>query len=277
MPHHGEPVRLIDTSTHARTTLPPPEAGAISVRVPAAGEQLEQTLTGLRGLTTADTLRRLLLWKGYRARLLRHDQLLWGASTSPYPIEIAVHHDQSQDGQILCRVHIGPVLPRKAMRFREFQEHGARHPGTLQSLLDWERTPDDIRLGLLLAGRRDRERRFWQCGHHGFLYDAAALLRRIRLRARGLPPFPPVRTYPEAAALLSTTDPGRLDPVAGTAALRGIDMLLSDDLHTPRALTLLTMYLRRRYLTDTDRAVLYAAAEHLLGLDLQPPKASGDE
>ena len=266
MPLHGEPVRLIDTSTHAHTTLPPPEAGAISIRVPGVGEQLEQTLTALRGLTTADTLRRLLLWKGYRATLLRHDQLPWNPTTTPYPIDIAVHHDR-----ILCRLTVGRVLPRIAMTLREAQTYSGYRPGTLQDLLNEELTPDEIRLGLLLAGRRDRERRFWQHSYHGFLHDASALLRRIRLRARGLPPFPPVRTYAEAAALLSTKDPGRPDRVAGTAALRGIDMLLSNDLHTPRALKLLTRYLRRRYLTDADRAVLYAAAEHLLGLNLRPP------
>ncbi|GAA3304701.1 cysteine--tRNA ligase [Dactylosporangium vinaceum] len=89
---------------------------------------------------------------------------------------------------------------------------------------------------------------------------ASSALRRLVGRAEALRPLPDRPTRAAAEAAMSTD--------AGRAALRRLDEAVSDDLNTPRALADLNTTLRGDDLPDTDRAVLLAAADAVLGLGL---------
>ena len=99
------------------------------------------------------------------------------------------------------------------------------------------------------------------------LASAAAAFRRLLVRVAAVRPLP---TVPSLAAARELLEP------AGQAALDRIDAALSDDLNTPRVLAELQAVLRADELPDSDRAVVIAATDQVLGLrlaDLDPGDA----
>ena len=91
------------------------------------------------------------------------------------------------------------------------------------------------------------------------LSGASSALRRLLARVEPLRPLPVVRNYGDAHAQLGAE--GRL-------ALDRFDAAISDDLSTPRALAEFQGALRAPDLSSHDKAVLAAAADQALGLDL---------
>jgi cysteinyl-tRNA synthetase len=91
------------------------------------------------------------------------------------------------------------------------------------------------------------------------LSGASSALRRMLARVEQLRPLPVVRDYHDAYAQLGA---------AGRLALDRFDAAVSDDLSTPRALAELQGALRAPDLSAGDKAVLAAAADQVLGLDL---------
>jgi cysteinyl-tRNA synthetase len=91
------------------------------------------------------------------------------------------------------------------------------------------------------------------------LAAATAALRRLLLRIAPLRPLPAISRYDEAWNALG--EPGR-------RALEALDEAWSNDLNTPQALAELQGILRSAELTDSDKAVLAAAANQVLGLRL---------
>jgi cysteinyl-tRNA synthetase len=93
----------------------------------------------------------------------------------------------------------------------------------------------------------------------GGLSGASSALRRLLGRVEPIRPLPVVRNYGDAHAQLGAE--GRL-------ALDRFDAAISDDLGTPRALAEFQGALRAPDLSSHDKAVLAAAADQALGLDL---------
>ncbi|MCF6471660.1 cysteine--tRNA ligase [Nonomuraea sp. MG754425] len=92
------------------------------------------------------------------------------------------------------------------------------------------------------------------------LRSASAALRRLLGRVAPLRPLPAPATFAAACAALTTE--------AGRTALRQVDAAVSDDLNTPRVLAELNGVLRDDALADTDKAIVVAAVDVLLGLRL---------
>jgi hypothetical protein len=235
-------------------------------------------LSQLWGAIVADTLRRVLLWKGYRVEVGHRDPGIAcdehdagpARAVNGYPIKVVGHgmeHRADGDRGVLCQVLVGPVQPRKMMRIREFVQWGSRRDGTLQDLLYLGVTASDLRLAMLMAGHYRRVRRFWNGSPLGFLEDARNTRRRLERLAHRLSPLPTVPTYAAARNLLGSVRSGSYNQTRGLRALDDFDRTIRQDLHTPRAIAALHMALRRLGLSDSDRRVLLAASQVLLGLD----------
>jgi cysteinyl-tRNA synthetase len=95
----------------------------------------------------------------------------------------------------------------------------------------------------------------------GAIESAQVALRRLVQRAEALRPLPTVETLAAARELV------RDDPVAGPLLAR-IDTAVADDLATPQLLAALQEVVKHPELEDTDRAVLIAACDALMGLGL---------
>lgn len=269
---HGSPVDLFDSRCRQLVRLPPAHRGPVVLAFDHPGGEPPQ-LSQHRGAIVADTLRRFLAWKGYEVRTAHRNEV--GDDELPtrpgigYPIDVRGSADGLRAGsgpEVLCRVLVAPVELRKHFcRFVGWHREGRE--ATLPDLLCNGLTAAQFRLAMVMAGRYRRPRRLWcRAAHHrGFLEDAQITHRRLRRLVRDHGPLPDVPTY------LAGTD--AMAHGNGRRALDDIDRCLSADLHTPRAVAVWHRGLRRDGLSHSERKVLLAAAQVLLGV---PAHVAGD-
>ena len=202
----------------------------------------------------ADTLHRVLVWKGYQVSTNVESR---GSRSSGIDVVVqAQDHETVDDLGVVCRLVVAPVQLHGPCRYELW--HREQRAATLPDLVNQGVTASDFRLAMLMAGHYQRRRRFWCGDAHGprFLLDARITHGRIRRIMADLAPLPAVPSYPETRRLLSSS--------AGEQVLGQIDTALGRNLHTPRAVAALYQALRCADIPRGDRAVLAAVARQLL-------------
>jgi hypothetical protein len=274
MRSRGAPISLFDAGQQRTVSLPPPAQVPVVVSaVPASAGA--PTLGEARAAVIAETLCRVLTWKGYH--VLRDEP-------APRPADcpgggrgcppgaagrVCVHVSGPQDSY--GRQGLGCHLLVDVMRLSTFSKvcahrdwHVEHRPPNLTDLAEHGVCLPDFEFGLLLAGHY-RHPRGVLCSdlHHAISFeDASVARRRWGSILRRMEPLPQVRSYAEAAGLLSSD---------GRRVLDTFDAAISRDLNAPAALPVLYRAHRRGELPGDDRAVLATVAHALVPSLAAPP------
>lgn len=254
MSDHGAPIRLFDAARRAKAPLPPPDDGPVSVtRVTArtGSRPGARTLHELRAAAVADTLARLLTWKGYTVdREDPHDDCPPAVGG-----RVCVHATPRGTTDIWHLPVDGIGHGRFCMYHRPW--HMERRAPDEADLADRGIPLDAFEFSLLTAGHYRRPRHA-PCRDlmDGTLYwDATAARRRWAAFLRRHTPAPGITTHADAAT--------RLSP-AGRAVLAHFDRTISTDLNTPAALPTLYRAHRARDLPASDLTLLATVTTTLL-------------
>lgn len=269
------PVRLYDARRRRSVSLPEPSAGPVVVSAVSA-EATTLTFDEARAALIAGTLCRVLAWKGY-GDIHRSEptSVPPGAESGDCPAgaahRVCVHVTAAADGNptgLRCHMLVNLVQRARFCRHLARDWHRERRAPRLVELVELGVSTDDLELGFLLAGHYRKPRKV-NCTdlHRGVVFrDAHVVRRRWGNLVRALSPLPEIRSYREAAELLS---PG------GRHVLETFDAAVSDNLNTPRAMPLLYRALRLGELPRPDRAVLAAVTLALVPALAAAPAMSG--
>ncbi|UGQ11652.1 hypothetical protein LO772_33585 [Yinghuangia sp. ASG 101] len=268
------PVRLYDARRRRSVPLPRPSAGPVVVSA-VSTEAAALTFDEARAALIADTLCRVLAWKGYDdvRRSEPAPVTPWGENggcPAGAAHRVCVHVTATEGDESTaqpCHMLVNLVQRARFCRHLAHDWHRERRPPKLAELVGLGVSIEDLELGFLLAGHYRNPRKV-NCSdlHGGVVFrDAHVVRRRWGNHLRALAPLPDIRLHREAAELLSPE---------GRDVLEAFDAAISDNMNAPRAMPLLYRALRLGELPRADRAVLAAVTLALVPA-LAAPAMSG--